>query len=236
MSNRLLGLLVTVGVALGLIGIFAVSGKGVQTTLLIMALVVLVGTWIAYHRSQRVKWKPKNQRDAGFGLIDTILAVVISTFLSATIVIDTGSDVAQAVVAACQADGSTVTLGIQLFQADNSALALTTPAEITSGSTTSTSAPTGESQSGYPFIASWPSQIGHYWFGIASTATNINTSSDGGATILAVTGSGTTWFPGEVYLAAGTGSTATTPPAAADWVAYTGPASCGPGAGNANIK
>lgn len=245
MSNRLLGLLITVGVAFGLVGIFVHDGKGLRSTFLVIAVVILVGTWVAYHRSQRVKWKPTDRRDAGFGLIDTILAVVISTFLSATIVIDTGSDVAQAVVGACQSDGAVVTLGIELFQADNSALALTSPAQLTTGSTTSTSAPAGESQNGFPFLASWPSQTSHYWFGIASSASIINTSADGGSTIASSTNpaAGTTpWVPGQVYLASATGAVVTpttgtpTTVSGVTWVPYVGPATCGPGMNNANIK
>lgn len=233
MSNRLLGLLLTLIVAFGIVGLF-ITDKPVRLTFTVTALVLAVATLVAHRRTQKVRWKPRSSRDEGFGLIDTILAVIIMALMSLTIVQSVAGDVSQAAVAACQSDGATVEIALQQFTADNSLFAGTwSPVDFTNSTPTNTTPPTGVNTTGYPFLETWPSNTGHYWYGIASSATNISTVvfASGTATVTAVTGSGFT--VGEVYLAP---AGAASPPAAAAWVAFNGPASCTGGTGNATIK
>jgi len=57
MSNRLLGVLLAIIVALGLVGMFLVNGKAIQTTFLAIAVVLAAVTWVAYRKSQRSGWR-----------------------------------------------------------------------------------------------------------------------------------------------------------------------------------
>lgn len=57
MSNRLLAVLLTIIVMLGLVGMFVINGKAMRSTFLVVAVVLAVVTWIAYHKSQRSGWR-----------------------------------------------------------------------------------------------------------------------------------------------------------------------------------
>jgi general secretion pathway protein G len=107
--------------------------------------------------------------EEGFTLIELLIVIVVLGILAAVVIFALGGITGKSAVAACQADGATVSTAMAAFAAENP------------GTTVSQTNITANTLGG-PYIQSWPSNLPHYAFQITSGALNISTGPAGGVT------------------------------------------------------
>jgi len=100
--------------------------------------------------------------EEGFTLIELLIVIVVLGILAAVVIFALGGITGKSAVAACQADGATVSTAMSAFAAENP------------GTTVTTSNITGTALGG-PYIQSWPNNTPHYAFQITGGALTIAT-------------------------------------------------------------
>lgn len=140
--------------------------------------------------------------NAGFTLIELLIVIVVLGILAGVVIFALGGITGKSAVAACQADGATVSTAISAFQAQNPGVAVT-PSALTT-TTTST---------GGPYLQTWPSNLPHYAYAI-------DVASSPGTDEVSVTGAKV----GSLMIAVAPAGSVN--PATSTFVAYAGPTSC----------
>lgn len=148
--------------------------------------------------------RARGEMEGGFTLIELLIVIVVLGILAAVVVFALGGVTGKSTIAACKADGTTITTAIAAFDAQNPG-------------TTVTAADLQGSTLGGPYLQSWPTNVPHYAFAIQAGSLLINF--DPGSTVPAQDQTGATIAtPGTtspIYVT--TSST---------WYKYTGPAMC----------
>lgn len=99
--------------------------------------------------------------ESGFTLIELLIVIVVLGILAGVVIFALGGVTGQSAIAACSADGATVSTALAAFSTDNPGVTAT-PTLLLPAS--GGGAATGES--GGPFLQSWPSNGTHYSYSL----------------------------------------------------------------------
>jgi general secretion pathway protein G len=99
--------------------------------------------------------------ETGFTLIELLIVIVVLGILAGVVIFALGGVTGQSAIAACQADGATVSTALAAFHTDNAAITVPTQADLLPGAPSTVS--------GGPFLQSWPSNGTHYAYSLDAT-------------------------------------------------------------------
>src|SRR5450631_1850933 len=100
----------------------------------------------------------------GFTLIELLIVIVVLGILAAVVIFALGGITGKSAVAACQADGATISTALAAFEAQNPSYGPTGTA------VTPTMLTTTGIWVGGPYLQSWPNNLPHYAFYLSGTS------------------------------------------------------------------
>ena len=128
----------------------------------------------------------------GFTLIELLIVIVVLGTLAAVVIFALGGIVGKSAVAACQADGATVSTAMSTFSTQNPTVVPNwSPAIAGTPITPATSNLITGGFVGDPYIQSWPTNLPHYEFGIVGGQLYVMTTPVGQVALGSVSSSST---------------------------------------------
>jgi prepilin-type N-terminal cleavage/methylation domain-containing protein len=110
------------------------------------------------HTFQSLRQQRNRGEIDGFTLIELLIVIVVLGILAAVVIFALGGITGKSAVAACQADGATVSVAIAALETQYPGTPLTTG--ILTGST-----------DGGPYLQSWPNNATHYTYTLTAGST-----------------------------------------------------------------